>query len=382
MTQESPEKPHKSFLLWLTELSGVGLGVLALLYVCGFLAHTVHYRLLGVDVGAQPLNYLTFAGDFFVSVVISVPQSFWLFNDYKSELMQTKLWLPILLCILSLLCIGLLKIKTSHRRVLGALFCLLIGFACTTLLGIEFRVFNVQNAFQPFSPVETQSDAQATSQNKVRTTGDQVRTIKESYEEHEKLPEINEWKKWFDPLTANNQQNRTRSYLAFLFLNTLLLITLIVSLYFRRLCPYPRVIIFIASAGFLLLLLLTPCLYATLGRVYTFPVVRLNLETDEQHNLKNLSQNTSRQDDNFPEKTDTAIQTFATHPVFLIAQDEAQILVYDRLNLFQVKRIGRSKARSITQLYISSPFDNCQGAEGFVPCESLWLKDTTPILDF
>jgi len=38
------------------------------------LVHTIYYRVLGIQVGAQPLTYLTFSGNYLVSILLSAPQ--------------------------------------------------------------------------------------------------------------------------------------------------------------------------------------------------------------------------------------------------------------------------------------------------------------------
>src|SRR5689334_22738125 len=116
MSEESSTN-EKTSINWLKELSGIGLGIVAILYVCGYLIHIVYYRLLGVDVGAQPLTYLTLAGDYLVSILISVPQLFSLFGEYRPALSENLLWLGILSCFLSLICIFLLRRASAIKLV-------------------------------------------------------------------------------------------------------------------------------------------------------------------------------------------------------------------------------------------------------------------------
>jgi hypothetical protein len=381
---------NKSPVNWLTELSGIGLGAVAVLYICGYLAHTVYYRLMGIDVGAQPFTYLTFSGDYLISIFISIPQLFSpLFLSYGPKIMENWRWLVILLCLLSLLCL-LLGRKRSHaegkpRKILA---CLFIGLACLTIILSELEVLRVQNVLQPFSPVATQDDWRADTDKKDRTLQRRMSLVKETYEEHEKLgtgkPGFAEWKRWFDPLTPNTEQERSDTYLALLFVNIVFFITLIVAVWLRGTGPYSKVIAVEALIGSLLALLLLPCVYATLGKVFSFPVVEMRIKTGGVSALDRQPEDKSGEKKESAGRKDngTEAKELLTHPVFLISQDESEVVVYDRLNLFQVKRVPRSQVVGINQLGISSPFEDCLLEQGFAPCEALWAKDSAQIVDF
>ena len=138
---------NKSPVNWLTELSGIGLGAVAVLYICGYLAHTVYYRLMGIDVGAQPFTYLTFSGDYLISIFISIPQLFsLLFISYIPKIIEDWRWLGILFCLLSLLCLLLRRkrprTESNLRKILA---CIFIGLACLTMILSELKVLRVQN---------------------------------------------------------------------------------------------------------------------------------------------------------------------------------------------------------------------------------------------
>ena len=381
---------NKSPLNWLTELSGIGLGAVAVLYICGYLAHTVYYRLMGIDVGAQPFTYLTFSGDYLISIFISIPQLFSpLFISYIPKIIEDWRWLGILFCLLSLLCLLLRRkrprTESNLRKILA---CVLIGLACLTIILSELKVLRVQNVLQPFSPVATQDDWRADTDKKDKTLQRRKSLVRETYEEHEKLgtgkPGFDEWKQWFDPLTPNNVQERSNTYLALLFLNIVFFITLIVAIWLRGTGPYSKVIVVEALIGSLLALLLLPCVYATVGRVFSFPVVEMRIKTGGGNAPDKQSEDKSGEKKESADRKDdgTEANGLLTHPVFLISQNESEVIVYDRLNLFQIKRVPRSQVVGINQLGISSPFDDCLLVHGFAPCEALWAKDSAQIVDF
>jgi hypothetical protein len=386
MAEEKPIKAEETPINWLKELSGIGLGAVAILYVCGYLAHTVYYRVLGVDVGAQPLTYLTFSGDYLISILISIPQLFSLFFEYFWNLFEDWLWLSIIFCFSSLFCIWLLKKKLPENVYLKLLICVFIGLAGFIITLAELKVLRTQNALQPFSPTEIQSDGQATADKSGKPLQERISIVKESYDEHKKLGVstlgFNEWKRWFDPLNPNAQQERNRYYLALLLLNIIFLGTLITATWLRGTGLYSRIVVVEALVVLLLSLLLFPCMYATLGRVFSFPVIVLELKVENSEDTGKQISGKPEGDKETTENKESQPKKIVTHPVFLVFQDESEIVIYDRLNLFQLKRIPRSQVLRINQLYKSSPFEDCQLEEGFAPCETLWIKEPTTILDF
>ncbi|HEX8177158.1 MAG TPA: hypothetical protein VF543_18860 [Pyrinomonadaceae bacterium] len=404
MSEESPTN-EKTSINWLKELSGIGLGVVAILYVCGYLIHIVYYRLLGVDVGAQPLTYLKLAGDYLVSILISIPQLFSLFGEYRHALYEDLLWLGILFCFLSLICIFLLRRRRPKSRLLKSLIFAFILFTFLIIISSEFKVLRARNVLQPFSSVEMGNYVRTIADENNKPMEKRVSLTQEIYEEHEKLgvnePGFDEWDQWFNPLNPSNRQaesgdqrpkkpglpaqrERANSYLALMLLNILFLGVVFMAFWLSGNGLYSKVIRIEALTGLLVALLLFPCIYATLGKVTSFSVVRLKLKVESGGGADRKGDNTPQGDNKVPEAGggESEQKELLTHPVFLIFQDESEVIVYDRLNLFQIKRVPRSQVININQLSNASPFDNCQLEKGFTPCESLWVESSTPIIDF
>jgi hypothetical protein len=377
----------KSSLTILKELSGIGLGAVALLYVCGYLVHVIYFRLLGVQVGAQPLTYLIFAGDYLVSILISIPQLFSLPGLYASKLLEVTIWPGIGLCLLSLLCI--LFRKRHESRWLSVAVCTLIPLSCLFIISSELKVLRAQNVLQPLTPNDVEKSIQIIADEKSKSMQERSKLISDAYEDHQSLG-INgegfaEWNRWFNPLNSNNRRERTAHYLAFLLLNVLFLATVSVGLWLRGTGKYARVVSREAVVGLLAVLLLLPCIYATLGRVFSLPVITLRLKPAESSLAKDRG-SLGQKPENEAAKTEgleSASKEVVTHPVFLIFQDDTKIVVYDRLNLFQLKTVPLPQVLGISQLYNSSPFDDCALKKGqFVPCESKWLTESSLIIDY
>ncbi len=54
--------------------------------------------------------------------------------------------------------------------------------------------------------------------------------------------------------------------------------------------------------------------------------------------------------------------------VFLLAKSQDSLIIYDRLNFFQISYIPQSSIINMSQVFTSSPFSNCGNGE-IKPCE-------------
>jgi hypothetical protein len=97
---------------------------------------------------------------------------------------------------------------------------------------------------------------------------------------------------------------------------------------------------------------------------------KVSSNTEEQANI--------RTDNRFA--TETTEEGW-THGVYLIAQSDIEVIVYDRLNFFQVKHVPKARVLAMSQLFNASPFESCDPQE-MVPCETLWISESTSTLDF
>ncbi len=104
-----------------------------------------------------------------------------------------------------------------------------------------------------------------------------------------------------------------------------------------------KIIFYILLAAQLVFL---PAGYGILGREYLYPAVRI----DYKYNNKVTSD----------------------FPVIMLMNDDKETIVYDRINLMQIKRIPKSAVLKIEQFFLVSPFSNCSDdidPEKFIPCE-------------
>ena len=142
-----------------------------------------------------------------------------------------------------------------------------------------------------------------------------------------------------------------------------------------------RTLIFILGVGILFQVVLFPFMYATLGRYFVYPVVRLRLVNEHQASTKAPQQVLGSKSAGI-ETVQSPNPTW-THGVYLIAQSDSEVVIYDRLNFFQVKHVPRTQILSISQLFNASPFESCSKVQDeFTPCEILWMSEENPVLDF
>src|SRR5258708_1338352 len=96
----------------LRDYSAGVVGLAAMLYVCGYIVDLLYYRLLGVEIPAQPLDYARFGADFVASLGITLLQIhrvglYW-------EGFDRSAFVVALLCILSLALIAVRKRRNAQ----------------------------------------------------------------------------------------------------------------------------------------------------------------------------------------------------------------------------------------------------------------------------
>jgi hypothetical protein len=402
----------------LKDWSGLLVGGAALLYVFGFTVHWAYFRLLGIDINGQPLDYLRFAADYSTSVVSSAPQLLFAFPYYSPKLVNAPLLMSTILCsLIVIIAISLhlrLKTLTEARKTKPAVFVVLwwilnvmIVVSISLLLQKEFDIAKVRDVLQPVDAADIQqmqnqlSTAGSDNAALLEVRGKNVSRIYEKYTQNKKgSPGFDYFNDWFNPtIGPNNSTERRAVYLALLLLNLVLLFAIIFQLRslrnadeeqdkvsFRKRVGFnwSRTLILLFSAGLLMQMFLFPFVYATLGRNLSFPIVMLKFAKPSEGQNAEVQSKDSKPEGNAIEKATVHPDgEIWTHCVYLIVDLDNEIVVYDRLNFFQVKRVPRARILTISQVFAASPFESCsKEVETFTPCETLWMPEETPILDF
>lgn len=363
----------------LKDYLAVAVGAVTVFYVCGYLVHVVLYLVLGVELAAQPLDYLRLAGDYSISILISTPQLFTSPSFYFAKLREGPLLYVTVGCVLSGLSLALSvrsALRPRARSAFRALALSITALAFVALASYEISMLHLKNVLQPFDAAVVGGFPPLGEHN--GRMEDRVSMVKDAYEDHLVFGRVNpghdKWVKWFNPLSpARTDEQRSRTYLALLLLNLLLLALVFAQK--KILSREGRAVQVAKAEGVVVavvLVTLFPFVYSTVGRVFMFPVVRLELESPRNGSPKPGAGEAA------------AAERGMTHPVYLIAQNDGEVIIFDRLNLFQIKHVPRSKLIGIRQLFIASPFDGCQLTQGdFTPCEvTSWKGTSEPISDF
>jgi hypothetical protein len=73
----------RSALDWIKDYSAIVVSVATAFYVCGYLVHVAYFRVLGVEIDGQPLDYIKMGGDYSISLITSTVQLVGLFSQYS-----------------------------------------------------------------------------------------------------------------------------------------------------------------------------------------------------------------------------------------------------------------------------------------------------------
>jgi len=401
----------------LKDWSGLLVGGAALLYIFGFTVHWAYFRLLGVDINAQPLDYLRFAADYSTSIVSSVPQLLFAFEYYSPKLIHGPLWsltfLSSLITIVFVASCFWRRAKGRKRKpevVLWWSLNVIIVISLYLLLQTEFNIAKVRDILQPVDAADVQqmqnqvlNSAGLDNATLLEVRSKNVTRIYEKYTQTQKgSPGFGYFSDWFNPtVRPHNSAERRAVYLSLLLLNLVILFAVILQLWSLRFTDEDGnttsirqrigsrlsvALTVILCSGLLIQIFLFPFVYATLGRNLTYPIVMLKLSVPSKEQVVevgNQGNTPEREASATPSRPNVGGDETWTHCVYLIADLDNEVIVFDRLNFFQVKRVPRSRILTISQVFAASPFESCSPEEGkFTPCETLWMSEQTPILDF
>lgn len=374
----------------LKEFSTIAAGIGILLYVLGYTIHVVHYyHILGIDIPIQPLEYIRTGGDFCASVLISILQLFTNVNYFSSLFRYSALIIATVLIVL--VYIGLLLPFRSQRN--KAKFgghkwpYVLIGIFLVTSLSLlmwqEYKLLTVKNVLQTFDlekVKEAQENIGGNSREQLNIRLNRIDVIYSDYVDNggDHTEGFERWKDWYSLKALKSpKQSRLSFYLALLFLNTILIIALWLYGWTLRKAvqnDWQKPLTYISITISILLLIFFSFAYAVLGKSYDYPVITLRLDS------KDANESSGSSTENQVAKTAGDKAERVTHPVYLVARTDVEIIVYDRLDFLKVKYIPRSRVLGIDQLFVASPFEHCS-KKSEIPCEAseerddLWIED-------
>ena len=367
--QDAAVTPSQNFLKIL-KISAV---IVITLYALGHWARAEHCKLL---LGHAPLIAfsadLQFAMDAAITIFANLARvmtdATFRSGMLESLLQEAPLMWGFAACLASLVIVGVLGVLIwGHRHsfldrtyfraldlLLGtAAVCALAGYFC--LMNFEAEIFDIKSVLQPVK-AEVLTEYTQSKAGDFRKMENRVHLLQRLLANPSNMAEHMTHRPWFRHDADRNQEGPR----AQVFTLTILLAALVAGaiLLIHRLALSCRKggndllkrlgriiwIVVIVSQVFML-----STLYGKLGRSLVFPVVSLRLDSSE---------------------------TTPTHPVFLLAEDEFHLIIYDRLNFFQIRHVPKTRLVSMDTLFRETPFRNRSHELGeFIPSEAVGMRN-------
>lgn len=349
------------------KLLKTNVSIVLVFYASGFLSFLAYYRVLGLPYVAGNLQlYTELAG----RNVIFILQSFIFFITQPHYFFEHRdalnwvggyfyVWLIVLT--LSLLIAAILRFAPATALVTAirhSPFTLwlrlgLLAVAVLSSLHIETQALYAKNVLQPsnISPVyKEKHNISVCEKLKKKTCYEKRENLASKLNSNENTPVI---KEFFVPQSADKSGNDGKRTDSLSFIVLIAAITAIMLVAYRQHVAIKWLIFFYAFAQAVLI----PFNYGILGSNYEYPV--LSLEYTQKGGADKVVQKKG---------------------VFLLAKSDKDLIIYDRLNFFEISYVPQSSVLRFEQLFTGSPFSNCGDKNksnkdgGFKPCEMYVIK--------
>jgi hypothetical protein len=286
----------------------------------------------------------------------------------ESLLQEAPLMWGFAACLASLVIVGVLGVliwghrhsflnRTYFRALdlllgIGAL-CAFAGYFC--LMNFETEIFDIKSVLQPVK-AEILAESMQSKAGDFRKMETRIHLLQRLLANPSNMAEHMTNRPWFKP-DANRDQESPRTQVFTLAVLLTALVTGTILLIHRltlscrkgdndllkRLGRIVWIIVIISQV------LMLSTLYGKLGRSLVFPVVSLRLDSSEAP---------------------------PTHPVYLLAETKFHLIIYDRLNFFQIRHVPKTRLVSISILFQETPFRNRSHAlDELTPGEAVGLRN-------
>lgn len=371
VTENDASKSTMKRAVHVAKVSGA---IAASIYALGYAAHAEHWKLLTGQAAPPGIgDHLRFSIDAFTAMAVHLfrmmTDSGYLLEIFGRLRDEEQVFMSFMVCAVALSVIGAVHVlnwgyrhrplsrmyfRVSDALILSAAFCAAVSF--TFLLRFEVEVYGMRSVLQPLKGDVVAEAMQGRSRDSVRT-GNRLLVLGRllakpgNFGEHMSATTI----RWFGPDLDRDRENRRQQVFA--------LATVLIAMVSATFCLVARIAAhnqkdngeFVSRLGGIVVVFVLAsqvfmlgALYGKLGRGFNCPVVSLRLDS--------------------PEKA-------PSHPVFLLGEDDDRIVVYDRLNFFQIRDIPKTRIVAMNLLHHASPFRDCSYNLGeYVPCEAQGLR--------
>jgi hypothetical protein len=352
----------------------VSIALAASLYALGYVAQAEHAKLLtGAGAPSGFGAHLRFSVDAVTAMAMNLfrmmTDSGYIAEIFGSLRDEEQVFMSFMACAAALAVIGAVLVlnwgyrhrplsrmyfRVSDALILTAACCAAVSF--TFLLRFEVEVYGMRSVLQPLKSDVVAEAMQGRSRDSVRT-GNRMLVLGRllakpgNFGEHMSAKAI----RWFGP--GLDQEREARRERVFALVTVLIAMVTATFWMIARIAAHNQkdspelvsrlggiVVVFVLASQVFML----GVLYGKLGRGFSRPVVSLRLDS--------------------PDKA-------PSHPVFLLNEDDDRVVVYDRLNFFQIRAIPKTRIVAMSLLHHASPFKDCSyNLEEFVPCEAQGLR--------
>jgi hypothetical protein len=338
--------------------------IVLVFYVCGFLSFIAYYRVLGLPyISGNAQLYAELAGKnvivilqtiiLLISDILTFFQLGYLINIFRDSAWAGWAFYIWLISVFLLTVIyGTFKffgqkpiiVTVQQRPYVVPIQLLLIAIVVVTVFYIETQPFYAENVLQ-----------QASQSNKLYQQKQNIfvfekQTNKIDYDKRLKLfsnlnNTENKITEFFFSISKNydelgDENKRIHALMLIVFIASITAI--ILTCYNQH--TFVKWLIYVFTFA---QVLFVPFNYGILGTKYQYPVISLDYSEKDR--------------------------VLHKQAVFLLAKSQDSLIVYDRLNFFQINYIPQSSVISLEQQFIGSPFSNCSDGE-FKPCEFFAIK--------
>lgn len=371
VTENDASKSTMKRAVHVAKVSGA---IAASIYALGYAAHAEHSKLLtGLGAPSGIGDHLRFSVDAVTAMAMHLfrmmTDSGYLLGIFGRLRDEEQVFMSFMACAAALAVIGVVHVlnwgyrhrplsrmyfRVSDALILSAACCAAVSF--TFLLRFEVEVYGMRSVLQPLKSDVVAEAMQSRSRDSVRT-GNRMLVLGRllakpgNFGEHMSAKAI----RWFGPdLDQDRETHRER-----VFALVTVLIAMVAATFWMiaRIAAHNQkdnsefasrlggiVVLFVLASQVFML----GVLYGKLGRGFSCPVVSLRLDSPER---------------------------VPSHPVFLLGEDNDRVVVYDRLNFFQIRDIPKTRIVAMNLLHHASPFRDCSYNLGeFVPCEAQGLR--------